>query len=130
MGEVVAAHSIQSERLTLKLAHAFRAIDSAWLAGRVTQRREAKRGVVLSLADGGSLDCASALSWPTGRDAQHPEGVVVDAEAWQSRALSSPRERTTAARCFAHSTHASEHLLGWLPQRAGGPACVPPSASR
>ena len=79
VGEVVASHSIQSERLTHKLRNALRAIDSSWSEVDVVAQREAKRGVVLRLTSGASL-IAPQLVLATGR-AQHPGGVMVDTDA-------------------------------------------------
>lgn len=79
VGEVVASHSMQSERLTSKLRRALRAIDRTWIESTVEGQREIQRGVVLSLRDDVSL-ITPQLVIATGREG-HPLGVRVDGDA-------------------------------------------------
>ncbi len=81
VGEVVASHSIQSERLTLKLEEAIRSIDPRWLDASLTRFREVRRGVVVELQDDRDSLITPQLILATGRDARHPQGVLVDADA-------------------------------------------------
>lgn len=80
VGEVVASHSIQSERLTHKLEQALRSVDAQWLDASLMRFREARRGVVIELQGGDSL-ITPQLILATGREAKLPQGLLVDAAA-------------------------------------------------
>jgi len=81
VGEVVASHSIQSERLTFKLEKAFRKIDSAWIDASLSRFREVKQGIVVELQGPDDSLITPQLIMATGREAKLPEGVLVDGDA-------------------------------------------------
>lgn len=94
VGEVVASHSIQSERLSLKLEQAFRSIDGKWLNASVTKLREAKRGIVVELEGASPSLITPQLIMATGRTLEHVDGVLVDSDARATEgALKSERVR-------------------------------------